>query len=121
MGACCEDRCPNAPHAWQMGWSRADQLDASNLRLGQTYNGTLFSQASVVRSSIRVVPSWVSGYAPLFIGFRTRTAGTGDSTCWLVSLMAAACSWRGGTEKRGGVLLVGACWLPARWLPGPPG
>ena len=99
MGACCEDRCPNAAHAWQMGWSRADQLNRTNLRPGMTYNATLFSQATVVQSSIRVVPNWVSGYAPLFIGFRTRTAGTGAaslSACWQLH----AYSWRAGAGRK---------------------
>ena len=78
MGACCADRCPNTAHAWQMGWTRADQLDGASLKPGQTYNATLATQATTVRSAIRVLPTWNSAAAPMFIGFRTVGApGTG--------------------------------------------
>lgn len=31
MGYCCNDRCPNAPHMWQLGWSQAVLLNGTNL------------------------------------------------------------------------------------------
>ncbi|EFN53477.1 expressed protein [Chlorella variabilis] len=86
MGWCCDNRCWNMPHAWQMGWNAARTYDAATLIRGRTYNVSLGSQSRYaatdlpVRNSIRVLPWNVPGVGankpvPLWISFRTRTRG----------------------------------------------
>ena len=36
---------------------------------------TLLSQAASSRTGLRIVPSWVAGVDPVFVGFRTRQGG----------------------------------------------
>ncbi len=52
MGYCCDNRCPNAPHAWQLGWISVQQLDGTSLKAGQTATATLSSQALSDRSGL---------------------------------------------------------------------
>ena len=75
MGYCCSDRCPNTPHAWQMGWLSVQQLDGTSLKAGQTVRATLLSQAVTSSAGLRIVPSWVAGVDPVFVGFRTKRGG----------------------------------------------
>ncbi|KAL4440139.1 hypothetical protein ABPG75_003140 [Micractinium tetrahymenae] len=81
MGYCCSDRCPNTPHAWQLGWLSVQQLDGAALLPGQTVTSTMASQGASAFSGIQILPSWAAGVDPIFVGYRTRTggdAGTGQ-------------------------------------------
>ncbi|PSC71071.1 hypothetical protein C2E20_5453 [Micractinium conductrix] len=75
MGYCCQDRCPNTVHAWQLGWLKVRQLDATTLRAGRTVSLTLPSQSRSSLAGLRVLTSWAAGTDPLFVGYRTRTGG----------------------------------------------
>ncbi|KAL4423979.1 hypothetical protein ABPG75_001280 [Micractinium tetrahymenae] len=75
MGYCCSDRCPNTPHAWQLGWISVRQLDGSSLQPGLTFTTVVASQSASARSGIRILPSWAAGMDPLFLGYRTRAGG----------------------------------------------
>lgn len=77
----CLDRCPNTPHAWQLGWISLQQLDVSNFLPGHTVTATLPSLASNRTSAsaaspagLRIeLPRWAAdGVEPLFVGYRTR-------------------------------------------------
>ncbi|KAL4439956.1 hypothetical protein ABPG75_002957 [Micractinium tetrahymenae] len=75
MGYCCNDRCPNAPQMWQLGWLTVQQYDASSLAPGQTVQVTLPSQ-STSNSGLRIdVSGWAPGVDPIFVSYRTRAAG----------------------------------------------
>ena len=78
MGYCCANRCFNTPHAWQLGWVTVRQLDGSSLAAGQTITTTLASQAVSTRSGVRIVPSWVAGVDPIFLGYRTQAGGDAE-------------------------------------------
>ena len=78
MGYCCTERCPNTPHAWQMGWISVQQLDGSSLKAGQTVTATLSSQAVSARSGMRIQPSWTAGVDPIFLGYRTKALGDAE-------------------------------------------
>ncbi|KAJ9510718.1 hypothetical protein QJQ45_027657 [Haematococcus lacustris] len=59
MGYCCQRRCFNAPHAWQMGWSQAvDAIDSRTLTPGTTRIYSLPSQLSARRSFLSVTTDW---------------------------------------------------------------
>ena len=75
MGSCCSPRCPNTPHAWQLGWIAPRLLDGGSLPAGQTLEVSLASQAATPRSGLRIVPSWAAGVDPIFVGYRTRARG----------------------------------------------
>ena len=55
---CCQDRCPNTVHAWQLGWLKVRQLDATTLRAGRTVSLTLPSQSRSSLAGLRVLTSW---------------------------------------------------------------
>lgn len=89
MGFCCHLRCPNTPHAWQLGWTSLAQLDGASLAPGQTVVATIAPQAQPGGASgsvgtgggvpgLRIVPGWAAGADPVYLGFR-RAAG-GDSS-----------------------------------------
>jgi hypothetical protein len=75
MGYCCEFRCLNTPHAWQMGWVNLRQFDGNSLPPGTTYTTTIAAQAltSTVQPGIRIVPTWAPSLDPIYVGFRVRT------------------------------------------------
>lgn len=75
MGSCCAERCPNTPHAWQLGWLTVRQLDGASLRAGQTVTAALPTQAASDRTGLRILASWATGVEPVFLGFRTRSRG----------------------------------------------
>ncbi|KAL4452150.1 hypothetical protein ABPG75_007812 [Micractinium tetrahymenae] len=75
MGYCCSDRCPNTPHAWQLGWISVQQLDGTSLKPGQTVQTILTSNSASPRSGMRIVPSWAAGVDPIFLGYRTKVGG----------------------------------------------
>jgi hypothetical protein len=58
-----------------MGWLSVQQLDGTSLKAGQTVQATVSSQAISSRSGLRIVPSWVAGVDPVFVGFRTKQGG----------------------------------------------
>ena len=45
MGHCCESRCPNVAHGWQMGWYPVQAIDGNDLKPGTTLKVTLFPAA----------------------------------------------------------------------------
>ncbi|PSC74160.1 hypothetical protein C2E20_2632 [Micractinium conductrix] len=75
MGYCCQDRCPNTPHAWQLGWISVRQLDGASLKPGVPVTLTVASQALSSQSGLRIVPSWAAGVDPIFVGYRTKASG----------------------------------------------
>ncbi|KAL4440189.1 hypothetical protein ABPG75_003190 [Micractinium tetrahymenae] len=76
MGACCADRCPNTPDAWQLGWILVQQLDLGSLPRGETVLVTLPSQSlSPSGSGLHVLPGWAPSAPPLFVGYRTQHRG----------------------------------------------
>ncbi|KAL4857219.1 hypothetical protein ACK3TF_002516 [Chlorella vulgaris] len=93
MGYCCYDRCPNTPHAWQLGWLSVQQLDGTTVQAGQTVRATLASQSVSLNSGMRIVPTWTTGQDPLFIGYRTLAGGDAamlDTDAGRVHLYTAA-------------------------------
>jgi hypothetical protein len=58
-----------------MGWLSVQQLDGTSLKAGQTVRATLLSQAVASSAGLRIVPSWVAGVDPVFVGFRTKRGG----------------------------------------------
>ena len=87
MGHCCEQRCPNTAHAWQMGWVSLQQLDGSSLKAGQTVTAVIAAQASLTKDTaasrsagLRISPGWAAGVQPIYVGYRTRAAGSADAT-----------------------------------------
>ncbi|KAL4440188.1 hypothetical protein ABPG75_003189 [Micractinium tetrahymenae] len=75
MGFCCADRCPNTPHAWQLGWISVQQLEGGLAR-GQALPVALPSQSlTAAGAGLRVLPAWSPGAPPLFVGYRTRHRG----------------------------------------------
>ena len=76
MGTCCENRCLNTPHAWQMGWLNVRHLNGTSLPAAATYNTSMGVQAvSPNLSGIRIVPTWAPGVDPIFVGFRWAVRG----------------------------------------------
>ncbi|PSC71116.1 hypothetical protein C2E20_5435 [Micractinium conductrix] len=75
MGYCCQDRCPNTPHAWQLGWISVRQLDGTSLKPGVPVTLAVASQALSSQSGLRIVPSWAAGVDPIFVGYRTKANG----------------------------------------------
>ena len=80
MGACCGGRCPNTPHAWQLGWVSAAQYDGTSLAPGATVTATVWAHAEAAgvatrAGGLRVLPTWAPDQPPLFVGYRTRVGG----------------------------------------------
>ncbi|GAX78345.1 hypothetical protein CEUSTIGMA_g5787.t1 [Chlamydomonas eustigma] len=78
MGYCCQTRCMNAPHAWQMGWTSAKLgLSSKNLTAGVPLNFTLESQQGdsfQVPNFATVYTDWMpSGGFFLFLSYRVST------------------------------------------------
>lgn len=73
MGYCCQDRCPNTPNAWQLGWISVQNLNGDSLAPGETKVVSLPTQTMIPGSSgLRVDPTWAAPVAePVFLGFRT--------------------------------------------------
>lgn len=70
----CDTRCFNAPHMWQGGWLKVWELSGAGLQAGQTWNGTLWTQAASnkdYRSGLRIRPTWAPGVDPVFLSFRS--------------------------------------------------
>lgn len=75
MGYCCNNRCPNAPHTWQLGWRATLQLNGTNMGASTTFNFGLGSQHSFDRAVVRINPTWAPGIHPLFISYRLGLGG----------------------------------------------
>ncbi|KAL4421679.1 hypothetical protein ABPG77_001220 [Micractinium sp. CCAP 211/92] len=73
MGYCCADRCPNTPHAWQLGWITAQQINGSAIKPGQTLTFNINSQAVSRQTGLRI--TGLDGSDPLFVGYRTKAGG----------------------------------------------
>ncbi len=124
QGHCCDNRCPNTPHAWQMGWLSVQQLDGSSLTPGATVTATLASSSASSQSGLRVVPNWAAGAAPVFLGVRSTAggdAGLAASLAGQVHVYTANISNTfdaGASETRWeGTLAAGAAWAqPAAGL-----
>ena len=58
MGHCCESRCPNVAHGWQMGWYGLQAIDGSDLKPGTTLKVTLapgaVKAAGTVQQGVRL-------------------------------------------------------------------
>jgi hypothetical protein len=71
--------CWNAPHAWQLGWLRARQLDGASLAPGATLALDLAPLAAPGALALRLLPSWAPGADALFASYRTAPAGSPDA------------------------------------------
>lgn len=76
MGYCCLDRCPNAPHSWQLGWHTALQLNGNNLLPGRTLNFSMGSQEFHRNAVVRITPTWAPTLEPFFFSLRLKNAGS---------------------------------------------
>ncbi|PSC67339.1 hypothetical protein C2E20_8969 [Micractinium conductrix] len=77
MGYCCQDRCWNTPHGWQMGWTSAVQVNGTSLPAGSTITITVGSQSVYRTGAVRILPAtWASStLQPIFMGLRTKNNG----------------------------------------------
>ena len=70
QGGCCESRCFNAPHNWQLGWSLPlAKLNNSNFPPGKFVDYYLPAQHTTDTNIIMLVPDWLPTY-----GFSRRYA-----------------------------------------------
>lgn len=83
MGWCCENRCWNLPHQYQMGWNAVRHFANNTLVRGRTYNVSLTSQSTLIaaafpaKTGIRIAP-WTPpslGVLPVWISYRTEERG----------------------------------------------
>lgn len=60
MGYCCDVRCYNPPHMWQMGWATAlaPALTASSFPEGTWQRHSLPAQITTSKNYLRVRPDW---------------------------------------------------------------
>jgi hypothetical protein len=63
MGYCCDVRCYNPPHLWQMGWATAlsPALSGATLAPGAWERHLLPAQITTSRNYLRVRSDWVNG------------------------------------------------------------
>ncbi len=70
MGDCCELRCFNPVHNWQVGWGKpVAKLTADDLPVGQPVAFTLPHQQSNAKNMILIIPDWLGGYDKDFRGY----------------------------------------------------
>ncbi|KAG2429997.1 hypothetical protein HYH02_013825 [Chlamydomonas schloesseri] len=61
LGTCCATRCPNAPHAWQLGWAEpAAELGGGGLPAGVWRSFTLPSSALSDVNMLRISADWLA-------------------------------------------------------------
>jgi len=76
MGGCCDTRCFNAPHNWQLGWSNPlVVLNATTLGSGWFFFYQLPAQHTSNENTLLITPDWVQGYNfgrpyALFVSYR---------------------------------------------------
>ncbi|KAL4421243.1 hypothetical protein ABPG75_010534 [Micractinium tetrahymenae] len=78
MGYCCSDRCPNTPHAWQLGWITLQEVNWTSLVPGQTLTFNINSQSLSRQTGLRLTD--LPGSDPVFLGYRTRAGGDASAT-----------------------------------------
>ena len=110
MGYCCTDRCPNTPHAWQLGWITAQQINGSAIKPGQTLTFSINSQAVSRQAGLRI--TGLNGSDPLFVGYRTKAGGDAPAPVDIAGVSSTAgrlhlCECRG----RGGLAAAMRFWL----------
>lgn len=83
MGYCCDNRCWNLPHQYQMGWHAVRHYANNTILRGRTYNVSMTSQSALIaaafpaKTGIRIAP-WTppsAGVLPLWLSYRTRERG----------------------------------------------
>lgn len=79
MGYCCDVRCYNPPHLWQMGWATAvaPALSAATLQPGTWERHLLPAQITTSRNYLRVRADWAQAGAyggpyNLYFSYRKR-------------------------------------------------
>jgi hypothetical protein len=77
QGKCCETRCFNPPHNWQLGWGTPlAQLNSSTFPAGTWLTLDLPAQHVDSQNMVLVQPDWTEGYEDLeqphmwFLGYR---------------------------------------------------
>eukprot|EP00198_Chlamydomonas_reinhardtii_P004923 XP_001694259.1 gametolysin-like matrix metalloproteinase [Chlamydomonas reinhardtii] len=91
LGTCCATRCPNAPHAWQLGWAEpAAELGGGGLPAGVWRPFTLPSSALSDVNMLRISADWLEGElaaavatpspAPVESGTKPRDTNIGSSS-----------------------------------------
>ena len=77
QGACCDVRCFNTPHNWQLGWGRPiATLNSLTMPSPGTWMSFILpSQQSAAANMVLIQPDWTSGYTfgntyTWFIGYR---------------------------------------------------
>ncbi|KAL4421234.1 hypothetical protein ABPG75_010525 [Micractinium tetrahymenae] len=87
MGYCCSDRCPNTPHAWQLGWVTMQQIDGTTIKPGQTLTFSVSSQAVSRQAGLRITLGNSSD--PLFVGYRTKAGGDAAAPVDIAGLLSS--------------------------------
>lgn len=125
MGGCCMDRCPNTPHAWQMGWLSLTQLDGDSLRPGQTRPLRLSAQPTAAAAGpggsagVRINATWVPAVPEaIFVGYRTRSGGDVALAASMVNRVivyqsASVNTFDAQYSKRRAALGAGQAWTHA--------
>ena len=63
LAYCCAVRCPNTPHAWQLGWISLQQLTEAQLGPGQAASLTIYSQSVQVSRRRRLKTNQTNKHA----------------------------------------------------------
>lgn len=73
MGFCCDLRCYNTPHSYQLGWvSPLDTLSVGSFGAGRWQRYTVPAHVTSPKNFIRINPDWVDSAAAyhMFISYR---------------------------------------------------
>eukprot|EP00877_Chromochloris_zofingiensis_P010829 jgi/Chrzof1/59/Cz01g02040.t1 len=75
MGFCCDLRCYNTPHSYQLGWvSPLDTLSVGSFGAGRWQRYTVPAHVTSPKNFIRINPDWVDSAAAyhMFISYRKK-------------------------------------------------
>ncbi|KAG1665001.1 hypothetical protein FOA52_014681 [Chlamydomonas sp. UWO 241] len=106
MGACCDTRCFNAPHAWQLGWGRPlVQLNSSTLpTAGEWRTFALPAQHTADENMILITPDWNVDYNASdrqhawFVAYRIDSGRYDDDIPPEFTFQSSVYRWDGGAQ-----------------------
>ncbi|KAL6759131.1 Gametolysin peptidase M11-domain-containing protein [Haematococcus lacustris] len=107
MGGCCDTRCFNPPHNWQLGWgSPIVTLNAVTLPPGLPVTLTLPPQQATKQNMVLIVPDWLSAAqkgtsrpVAWFLGYRTATGAYDDDIPPENQFTTNIYWWDGGAQR----------------------
>jgi hypothetical protein len=76
MGYCCSDRCPNTPHAWQMGWLSVQQLDGHTAAIANSFDAKL----TIWRAGLVATQTWSDATTGLVVRVTSISKGSAAIT-----------------------------------------